>query len=75
MISSPDDYFKVELPNSIAPGQTADGKLKLSDFGKGNNFEKSFTFELNDENKSRFTVPVKRAIRNSEPVKSGTSGH
>lgn len=70
MIAGADAYFEVDLPESIDAGQTADGKLKLTELGKGNNFEKSFTFEVNDENKSRFTVPVKRTIRNPNPVKS-----
>lgn len=74
MIAGDDEFFKVELPKSIPAGANATGKLKLTDKGTADNFEKSFTFEVNDETKSRFTVPVKRTIRNAAAVTSG-DGH
>lgn len=63
MISTFDEYFEVDLPKSISAGETKEAVLKLKQEAVTENFEKSFTFELNDEAKSRFTVPVKRTLR------------
>lgn len=58
-------FFKVELPPSIKAGETVEGKVMLTDFGIKQSFEKSITFELNDAQATRFTVPVKRDLRPS----------
>ena len=65
MVSSADKYFQVEFPESIEPGESGQAILKLNDFSLDQEFEKSFTFELNDAAFSRFTVPVKRKLRPS----------
>ena len=65
MIASYSEFFEVELPGSIDAGQTAEAKLKLTQEGIDKGFEKSFTLEVSDEAKSRFTMPVKRTIRPS----------
>lgn len=70
MVSIYDNLFEVKLPKSISEGKTAKGKLKLKSSALDKNFEKSFTFELNDEANSRFTIPVKRTIRASSAPKS-----
>ncbi len=77
MISYSKDYFDVKLPASIDAGKTASGSLKLKKDVLKQNFEKSFTFETSDKNKSRFTVPVKRQIRTSTKtnVKNSKTGH
>lgn len=53
----------VDLPKSIAAGKTASATVKLSKKGIDEDFEKSFTISLNDESKSRFTVPIKRTVK------------
>ncbi len=63
LISYSSDYFQVELPKSIDAGKSADGMIRLSKDAAGKDFEKSFTFQLNDERQSRYTVPVKRTLR------------
>ncbi|MFC1475131.1 hypothetical protein ACFLQG_00650 [Candidatus Zixiibacteriota bacterium] len=73
MISGYDNLFEVELPNSIPAGDTKEAKLKLKETGLQTNFEKSFTFELNDEKVSRFTIPVKRTIRDQKSVNKAAS--
>ena len=73
MISGYEDLFEVELPKSISAGETKEAKLKLIENGLQIDFEKSFTFELNDEKNSRFTVPVKRSIRTQKTNKQAST--
>jgi len=65
VVSQPIGYFKIELPESISAGKTAQGKIKLLDDSLEKNFQKSFTIELDDEKTTRYTIPVKRSIRKS----------
>lgn len=58
------DYFEVTLPESIGVGETVEGEVILRDDVIKKSFEKSFTFELSDEKHSRYTIPVKRTVRN-----------
>ncbi len=80
VVAIPNQYFKVDLPESIEPGESGEARLKLVESALDEEFEKSFTFELDDATQSRFTVPVKRKLRPSvqQNVSSGTeegSGH
>ena len=63
MLSIADDYFEVELPETLPAGETKEAKLRLKKDALGKEFEKSFTFQLNDPEKTRFTMPVKRNLR------------
>lgn len=54
----------VELPDKIEAGKSAEGHIKIREDKLSESFEKSFTIELNDESKTRFTVPVKRTVKN-----------
>lgn len=76
MVAIADRYFKVDLPESIEPGESGEARLKLNESALDQEFEKSFTFELNDPVKSRFTVPVKRKLRPSiqQEISSDTQG-
>jgi len=74
VISARPDLFTVSLPNNIGANESGEGVLTLTEEGIASEFEKSFTFELNDETTTRFTVPVKRTIRQpanqtAKPVK------
>ncbi len=62
LVSSP-DIFEVELPHTIAAGATGEGSVTLSSKALKTEFEKSVTIQLDDEATSRFTIPVKRALR------------
>lgn len=66
LIDLPEDFFEVSLDGNIAAGQSAEGTLKLRDQAVPMSFEKSFTFECNDADASRFTVPVKRVVQSPE---------
>ncbi len=68
LIASEGDYFRLDLPKSVGPGQKVTGKVTLLESAFGNSFEKSFTIELTapggaEATKTRFTVPVKRTVR------------
>jgi len=58
------EYFKVDMPESIKPDQTVRGKIVLKDAALEENFTKSLTFEVNDQKNTRYTIPVKRTVRN-----------
>ena len=72
LVDWPRGVCKVELPKSIAPGKTGTGVVKLTKEGVDTEFEKSFTLQLNDEMKSRFTVPIKRTIRTPGATNTAT---
>jgi len=66
LVAYPQDLFEIKLPKEIKAGEKAEGVLKLKKANLNKGFKKSFTIELNDENKSRFTIPVVRNIRLAE---------
>lgn len=72
LVSSSDDLMSVSLPEEIAPGQSAEAVVKLTAEGVKQDFAKSFTFELNDEQHSRFTVPTKRTVKSPNVLSSTT---
>ncbi len=55
--------FKIKLPDNIKAGQSEKGTIEISDQYVDGEFEKSLTIELNDNDKSRFTIPIKRTVR------------
>ncbi len=63
MVCLPNELATVTLPKSIAAGQTAEGTIKLTKAALTKEFEEIFTFELSDEAHTRFSVPIKRALR------------
>ncbi len=73
LVSHAYDFFEVELPKSIAAGESAKGKLKLLPSSLDKSLEKSLTIEVSDTNKSRFTVPVKRSLKNG--TQAATTNH
>lgn len=63
LVSVPEEFAGVSIPKTVKPGKTAEGTLTLTPKGIESDFTKSFTIELGDEGKTRFTMPVKRTIR------------
>lgn len=60
-IGYPRDLFKVRLSDSdLRPGEKTKLMVKLNRRMELDQFQKSITFELNDQKNSRFTVPVKK---------------
>lgn len=60
LIDQPEGYWELSLPSQIGAGESAQAVLTALEPGTAPRYEKSFTIELNDAAKSRFTVPVLR---------------
>lgn len=60
IIDQPDGYWALDLPDKIGVGESVRVVLTAHDAALKSKYEKSFTIELDDEAKTRFTVPVKR---------------
>lgn len=57
------DYFDVDLPGSVKPGETVTGEITVHEKRIPENFEKSLTFQINDTSGTRYSIPVKRMYR------------
>lgn len=59
IISEPADLFTVALPaGSVAAGESADIKIKMTDILDKRLYAKSVTFEVSDSSKTRYTIPI-----------------
>ena len=63
LVDIPSDLFEVKLPDKLKAGKTEEAVLKLKDDALDKNFDKTFTIELNDQAKTRFSIPVRRSLR------------
>lgn len=59
-IDQPEGYWSLNLPDMIGAGESVQVVLTANESAVVKRYEKSFTIELDDEAKTRFTVPVKR---------------
>jgi hypothetical protein len=73
LVDAPSRLFSVTLPEEVAAGGSGQGVVQLTEEGVKGEFEKSFTIEVSDENQTRFTVPVKRQIKNPNAVSKVTT--
>ena len=64
LLEWPRELLELNLPDSIAPGEEVGALLRLTPRGQQQAFEKSVTFEFDDLARSRFTLPIKRALKN-----------
>jgi hypothetical protein len=64
LVSQTDEFFEVVLPKTVEPNETVTGMVRLKESVMDQNFNKSLTIQVNDERNSRFTIPVKRSLRN-----------
>ena len=55
--------FDVELPSEIGAGAMIEGVVTVHEDAVETDFEQSLTFELDDDGKTRYSVPVKRKFR------------
>ena len=59
----PEDLFKIKLSDlDLKPGETSKMMVKLNRHTDMEKFEKCATFELNDKQKTRFSIPLKKDI-------------
>ncbi|MFH0930503.1 MAG: hypothetical protein V1890_01010 [Candidatus Zixiibacteriota bacterium] len=64
IIDSPISYLKARLSSEkIKPSKEIELEAKLNPQLKEDSFNKSITLELNDKNKTRLTIPVKREAK------------
>lgn len=77
VVSSPRSLVSITLPASIPASESATGTVKLKKAGLKGSFEKSVTIQLDDQAKSRFTIPIKRGERMEivPEVVPATTGH
>ena len=61
LIDQPADYFEATLPDIIKAGETAEALVVVIPEMTAE-FEKSFTFEIDDDNRTRYSVPVTRLL-------------
>ena len=61
-VSDPLEGLNIVLPDSVAAKGKAYGYAKLGPQLSGKEFYYSVTFQISDEEKSRFTIPVRRKI-------------
>jgi hypothetical protein len=61
LISYPEEFFEVTLPKKIKSGKSAEGYIKIKANDLNDKIQKSFTFELDDEENTRITVPISRS--------------
>lgn len=64
-------HAKIELPEKIGAGQSASGEISLLEEVLEESFEKSFTIEIDGDPKTRFTVPVKRSVKEPSAGRAG----
>ena len=58
--------FAVELPTLVPAGDSAKGQVTVTDAFLEADFEESFTFEISDSSRTRYSLPVKRMYRVKE---------
>ncbi len=64
LIDKPENDFDIKLPQIIKAGDTAIAKIIVRDESIEKHFQHSFTVEFNDDNRTRYTIPVRRLYRN-----------
>jgi hypothetical protein len=63
VVSAPTELLVATVPKRIEAGQSVEASVKLQPDALTKEFEKSITIQLSDEKSTRFTIPVKRALR------------
>lgn len=64
-IATPQKFMQVYLATEIYPNQEANCAISLTEFGTSVDFAESITFEVDQPTGTRYTIPVKRTIRDS----------
>jgi len=63
LIDAPENMFKIKLPETIKGNSEAKASVEIRKEFLTEEFEKSFTFTVENRNKYRYTVPIYRSIR------------
>jgi hypothetical protein len=71
LVSYPTELMTVDMPSDVAAGASAEGLVTLTPAATEKAFETSITFQLNDDAKTRFTIPIKRSLKS--PTQASTA--
>ncbi len=63
IVSGAGTFGQLKLPAKVGPKETVEATLVLNPDVLGNELTQSFTFQVNDEKKTRYTVPVRRRLK------------
>ena len=64
LVSEPVGFVDVDLPaDEVKPGKSKEIKVRVEKLFDEKEFKKSFTVELNDSAKTRFTIPVTYGVQ------------
>jgi len=63
IVALPSEFGVLTMPTKIAPGATVEAELVLKPEKLGEELTKSFTFQVNDEHSTRYTIPVRRKLK------------
>jgi hypothetical protein len=66
MVCASNGYVKIKLPREVRAGESVSGSVSITKEGIDKSFAKSFTFELDDADSSRFTVAIWRQLQKDE---------
>ena len=59
--------FKIDLPGKVKAGESVEGKIEVKEDMLSKEFGESFTIQIDNPEKQRYSIPVKRMVR----IKSG----
>ena len=71
IIDDKEKSFAVNLPESVKANDSAEIIITVNEDAIESEFNESFTFEISDEVRSRFSLPVKRMYRVPQKEKAG----
>jgi hypothetical protein len=75
LISYPRGVLKVDVDDDdIKPGKDREIEVEIDDDFEGSSFDKSFTIELNDPMRTRYTIPVRFALPLAAPQPGAHGG-
>lgn len=66
MISASNNYVEIKLPREVGAGESVSGSVSITKAGLDESFAKSFTFELDDADSTRYTVSIWRQLKKDE---------
>jgi len=76
LVSKPHEAFRYEYAeHAVDPGQSTTMSVWVAEDLDAETAKKSFTFELNDPKRTRFTIPVQFTKKIAQPLKAASGGH
>jgi len=76
LVSKPHKAFRYEYAEqAVDPGKSTTMSVWVAEDMDAATAKKSFTFELNDAKRTRFTIPVQISKETDQPLKAASGGH